>query len=252
LDFRIHDRILRIAPPTRAALLAEVSSRLRAGRGFALATLNLDHLVKLPRDPAFLDAYARHDLVVADGNPVVWLSRLAGQPVEVMPGSDLIEPLAHVAAETSTSLALVGSTEAALVRAAEGLRARIPGLDIAARIAPPMGFAPLEDQGAEVIEALEASGAGLCFIALGAPKQEIFAARAHASLPHIGFASIGAGLDFIAGRQRRAPLWVRRIAMEWLWRLLSDPRRLLLRYTRCALILPGLAWRAWRQRAHCP
>lgn len=111
-----------------------------------------------------------------------------------------------------------------------------------------MGFAPLGDQGADVIKALEASGAGLCLVALGAPKQEIFAARANAALPHMGFASIGAGLDFIAGRQRRAPLRVRRVAMEWLWRMLSDPRRLLLRYTRCALILPGLAWRAWRTR----
>ncbi|GAW36143.1 putative N-acetylmannosaminyltransferase [Roseovarius sp. A-2] len=252
MDFRIHDRTLRIAPPTRTALLAEISDRLRAGRGFALATLNLDHLVKLPRDQEFLDAYARHDLVVADGNPVVWLSRLAKAPVELMPGSDLIEPLARLAAESGTPLALVGSTEAALNGAEDGLRARVPDLKIAVRIAPPMGFAPLGDQGAEVIETLEASGAGLCFLALGAPKQEVFAARAHAALPHIGFASIGAGLDFIAGRQRRAPLWVRRIAMEWLWRLLSNPRRMTLRYSRCALILPGLAWRAWRQGAHRP
>ena len=249
MDFRIHDRTLRVAPPTRAALLATLSDRLRAGRGFALATLNLDHLAKLPCDPAFLDAYARHDFVVADGNPVVWLSRLAGHPVDLIPGSDLIEPIARIAAETGTPLALVGTTEDALAGAEESLRTRVPGLCITARIAPPMGFTPLGDQGAEVIKALEASGAGLCFLALGAPKQEVFAARAHAALPHMGFASIGAGLDFIAGRQRRAPLWVRRIAMEWLWRMLSDPRRLLLRYTRCALILPGLAWRAWRMRS---
>jgi exopolysaccharide biosynthesis WecB/TagA/CpsF family protein len=169
--------------------------------------------------------------------------------VELMPGSDLIEPLARLAAKSGTQLALVGSTEAALNAAEDGLRARVPGLEIAARIAPPMGFAPLGDQGAEVIEALEASGARLCFLAFGAPKQEVFAARAHAALPHMGFVSIGAGLDFIAGHQRRAPLWVRRIAMEWLWRLLSDPRRMALRYMRCALILPGLAWRAWRQGA---
>ena len=76
MDFRIHDRTLRIAPRTRAGLLADLSDRLRSRRGFALATINLDHLVKLPRDRQFLDAYARHDFVVADGNPVVWLSRL--------------------------------------------------------------------------------------------------------------------------------------------------------------------------------
>ena len=248
MDFRIHDRTLHIAPRTRAGLLADLSDRLRARRGFALATINLDHLVKLPRDREFLDAYARHDFVVADGNPVVWLSRLAGAPVELVSGSDLIEPLARIAAETGTPLALVGSTETALQRAEDHLRTHVPGLEIAVRIAPPMGFSPLGDQGADVIKALETSGAGLCLVALGAPKQEIFAARAYAVLPHMGFASIGAGLDFIAGRQRRAPLRLRRIAMEWLWRMLSDPRRLFLRYTRCALILPGLAWRAWRMR----
>jgi exopolysaccharide biosynthesis WecB/TagA/CpsF family protein len=99
-----------------------------------------------------------------------------------------------------------------------------------------------------VIAVLRASGAGLCLLALGAPKQEIFAARAHAALPHMGFASIGAGLDFIAGKQPRAPLWVRRLALEWLWRALSSPRRMLPRYARCVAILPGLMREAWRLR----
>ncbi len=83
---------------TRAGLLAEVARRLDRGEGFALATLNVDHLVKLRRDPAFAAAYATLDLVTADGNPVVWLSRLGGQPVELIPGSDLIVPLMRVAA----------------------------------------------------------------------------------------------------------------------------------------------------------
>jgi UDP-N-acetyl-D-mannosaminuronic acid transferase (WecB/TagA/CpsF family) len=63
----------------------------------------------------------------------------------------------------------------------------------------------------------------------------------------MGFVSIGAGLDFIAGFQTRAPLWVRRIAMEWLWRMLSDPRRLAKRYLDCALVLPDLALAARKQ-----
>jgi UDP-N-acetyl-D-mannosaminuronic acid transferase (WecB/TagA/CpsF family) len=64
----------------------------------------------------------------------------------------------------------------------------------------------------------------------------------------MGFASIGAGLDFIAGKQPRAPLWVRRLALEWLWRALSSPRRMLPRYARCVAILPGLMREAWRLR----
>ena len=248
MEFRIQDEVIRIAPRDASRLLSVLRDRFRARRGFALATLNLDHLVKLRHDSAFLAAYLRHDLVVADGNPVVWLSRLAGRPVGLVPGADMVVPMARLAAEAGASVALVGSTEAALHAAGEALCDRVPGLVIAARIAPPMGFDPLGAQGTEVIAALRASGAGLCLLALGAPKQEIFAARAHAALPHMGFASIGAGLDFIAGVQPRAPLWARRLALEWLWRMLSSPRRLVPRYARCAAILPRLMVAAWRLR----
>lgn len=249
LEFRIHDQVIRIAPPNRAALEHEIARRLRTGQGFALATLNLDHLVKLRQDSAFLDAYARHDLVVADGNPVVWLSRLAGRPVGLVPGSDMVLPMARIAAREGVSVALVGSTDAVLRATEAGLCAQVPGLTVAARIAPPMAFQPKGPQGDAVIARLRASGAGLCLLALGAPRQEIFAAHARAALPAVGFAAIGAGLDFVGGAQRRAPVWVRRLAMEWLWRLLTSPRRMVPRYARCAAILPAHAWQAWRMRS---
>lgn len=248
MEFRIHDQTLRIAPRDRDSLLTEVARRLAAAEGFALATLNLDHLVKLRRDSAFLAAYARHDLIVADGNPVVWLARLAGRPVGLVPGADMVVPLARLAAQAGQSVAVVGSTEAALRGAEEGLRAAVPGLRIAARIAPPMGFDPAGDAGAAVIAALGRSGARLCLLALGAPKQEIFAARARAALPQMGLASIGAGLDFIAGTQARAPRLVRRLALEWLWRMATQPRRLGPRYARCAALLPALVRDALRLR----
>lgn len=100
----------------------------------------------------------------------------------------------------------------------------------------------------EAIAALAASRARICFLALGAPKQEIFATYARTKLPQVGFVSIGAGLDFIAGTQRRAPVWVRRMAAEWLWRLLNDPGRLTGRYAACLAALPGLASKAVRMR----
>lgn len=227
--------------PTRGALLAALESRLAAGEGFTVATLNLDHVVKLRRDPAFRAAYGRHSHVVADGNPIVWLNRLAGQPTELVPGSDLVDPVAALAARMGAPIALVGSTEAALGAAAEALVRRHPGLKIAARIAPPMGFDPEGPGADEVIAQVRASGARVCFLALGAPKQEVFAARAAGDLPGVGFLSIGAGLDFLSGAQVRAPRWVRAIAAEWLWRLAGNPRRLAQRYGACLVILPGLA-----------
>lgn len=233
---------------TRDALWREVQACWDKGAGFALATINLDHVTKLERDVAFRDAYAAQDLVVADGNPVVWVSKIAGSPVELMPGSELIEPLSKLAARHGQKVALIGSSDEALAGAAEALRQTAPGLEVVLCIAPPYGFDPEGDAARDILEQVAESGATLVFIALGAPKQELFAAFGREIAPKAGFVSIGAGLDFLSGHQVRAPGWVRAIAMEWLWRMLSSPRRMVGRYTLCALALPGLAVRALGQR----
>ncbi len=224
--------------PTWDALNSELRKRFSTRRGFALATINLDHLVKLRNDKAFRKAYAQHDLIVADGNPIVWLSHLAKRPVELIPGSDLIEPVAKLAAQMNIPIAFFGSDAAVLEIAAAELQKRHPGLDVAIRIAPPMGFDPTGIAAMHLLDEIVGSGAGLCFVALGAPKQERFAAFGRARAPAMGFISIGAGLDFLAGRQTRAPRIVRTFALEWVWRMMLDPRRLALRYLQCIRILP--------------
>lgn len=234
--------------PTRDALFRSVQSRLAQRQGFALATLNLDHLTKLPVDPAFLAAYRAHDLVVADGNPVVWLSRLARRPVELMPGSEMILPLCDLCARMDLPVALVGSSDAALSGASAALTARVPGLRVCYTHAPPYGFDPEGPQADAIFAAVQNSGAALCFVALGAPKQEVFAARGRKMAPAVGFASIGAGLDFLSGHQVRAPKLMRMLALEWLWRALQSPARMVPRYARCFAILPGLALQALRER----
>lgn len=239
---------IAVTCPTRTGLLSEVDRRLRMGEGFALATLNLDHLVKLGGSAAFRRAYLAHDLVTADGNPITWMARAAGQRVELLPGADLVLPLARLAAGAGRKVALVGTTEDSLARAAEALRQAVPGLEIAVLDAPPMGFDPDSARAEALLRGLEAAEIGLCYLALGAPRQEMLAARGRARAPGVGFASIGAGLDFLSGHQRRAPLWVRRIQMEWLWRATTQPRRLAMRYIRAGLVLPGHMLRAWRQR----
>ncbi|SMY06877.1 WecB/TagA/CpsF family glycosyltransferase [Flavimaricola marinus] len=236
-----------VTVPDAEHLWSEVGARLRRHEGFALATLNLDHLVKLRNDAAFAAAYASQDLITADGNPVVWLSRLGGKEVALLPGADLVIPLAKLAVREGRSVALLGTTDPNLSKSAEALQAIVPGLEVALKIAPPMGFDPEGDAALDMFAQLEAAGVGLCFLALGAPKQEQLAARGRRLAPSVGFVSIGAGLDFLAGSQVRAPAWMRRIAMEWLWRMLRNPRRLAVRYARCAVILPGHTWRAWRQ-----
>ncbi len=233
---------------TQAALFHEVTQRLTAGEGFALATLNLDHLTKLPVDPVFADAYKAHDLVVADGRPIVWLSHLAHQPLELMPGSDMIVPLCELAARSNVPIALIGSSDEALEGAAKALCAKVADLRVAFTHAPPYGFDPSGDVADAILAELADSGAGLCFIALGAPKQEVFAARGRKIAPNVGFASIGAGLDFLSGHQVRAPRLMRMLALEWLWRAAQSPRRMVPRYAKCFAILPGLFLEALQRR----
>jgi N-acetylglucosaminyldiphosphoundecaprenol N-acetyl-beta-D-mannosaminyltransferase len=246
--FQFDQTRITVNVPDRTALAAGVSAHLRAGQGFALATINLDHLVKLTHDPAFRTAYAAQTLVVADGNPIVWLSRLARRPVTLVPGSDMVIPLARLAAAAGVKVALVGSSDAALAGAATHLAATASGIKITTQIAPPYGFDPGGPDADRILRQLQSDHIGLCFIALGAPKQELFAARGRSLAPNVGFASVGAGLDFLAGNQTRAPAWVRAIAMEWLWRALSSPRRLIPRYAACAAILPAQIIAAWKLR----
>ena len=176
-----------INTPTAAALFQDIERRFDASTGFTVATLNLDHVVKLRRDPAFRAAYSGHTHVVADGNPVVWLARLAGQhDVRLAPGSELVVPVAGRAARHGIPVALFGSTPDSLEDAAIQLREQFPDLQVACCLSPPMGFDPAGPAADEAIERLQASGARLVFLALGAPKQEIFAARHARGWLHVG------------------------------------------------------------------
>lgn len=252
VHFRFGKTAISVTHSDKAAVLKTAAEKMRAGTGFALATINLDHLTKLPEDRSFQKAYAAQDIVVADGNPIVWLSRLAGRPVSLVPGSDLVVPLARIAAETGRPLAMIGSTDQALQSAAARLKAGIPGLETGPCIAPPFGFDPEGAEARRILAEIAAVGPCLCLLALGAPKQEKLAALGRELAPQAGFASIGAGVDFLSGHQTRAPLWVRKIAMEWLWRMLQQPARLIPRYAACFAILPGHCRLALRQRRENP
>jgi exopolysaccharide biosynthesis WecB/TagA/CpsF family protein len=244
-----------VSVPDRGALLADLERRLLEQRGFSVATLNLDHIVKLKHDPAFRAAYAAQTHVTADGNPVVWLSHLAGQrDIRLVTGADTVMPVVALAARLGVPLGLFGSVETSLEAAARRLCADHPGLEVPFRQAPAMGFDPDGPAADAAIDAIAASGARVVLLALGAPKQERFAARAQRRLPQVGFLSIGAGIDFISGFQKRAPAWVRAARAEWLWRVASNPGRLAGRYGNCLLALPGLILKAlaWRRRNRMP
>lgn len=227
---------INLATPAQSIEAAGVAAERR--EPFTLYTLNLDHLVKLRRDERFRAAYAAADLVTADGAPVAALARRQCPDVIRTTGADLVEPLARAAAERGYPVFLFGATDtvlgAARDRFIEQTGARI---DVAGMEAPSQGFDPVGPEADAALDRIARSRARLCFVALGAPKQELFAARARERGVRCGFVCVGAALDFIAGTQRRAPALFQALNLEWMWRLASDPRRLTARYARCALLL---------------
>jgi len=207
-------------------------------------TLNLDHLVKMRKDAMFRRAYSRAELITADGFPIVLACSLQGKRVSRVAGSDLIAPISAAAARSGKSIYLFGSSLQVLTKASRILHERNPGLTIAGVFAPPQGFDPTSEDAHRCIVTIGNSGADLCLVALGAPKQEFFADHGKSLLPNVSFVCIGAGLDFIAGAQVRAPYWMRSLCLEWLWRAAGNPRRLLYRYLLCMAIAPGILSRA--------
>ncbi|MFN3869165.1 MAG: WecB/TagA/CpsF family glycosyltransferase [Hyphomicrobiaceae bacterium] len=227
---------------TEAEAVAAVVGAARRGEYASLFTLNLDHLVKLRTDRAFANAYARARFVTADGAPVVHLARSQSAAITRTTGADLVLPLADAAARCNLPVYLFGSSNAVLGEAGRRLAANTDGaLSIAGSEAPPMGFDPAGAEADKALHRIAASGARICFVALGAPKQEIFAARAADLGIPVVFVCIGAALDFIAGAQVRAPGFMQRHGLEWLWRLATNPRRLATRYAHCAVLYAELA-----------
>jgi exopolysaccharide biosynthesis WecB/TagA/CpsF family protein len=224
---------------TQEQALARVFADVAARRPFTLFTLNLDHLVKRRRDASFRAAYARARHVTADGHPVARLARRQDARVQQVTGSDLFLPLLSRAAAERMPVALFGASPDSLALAVERLASLCPGLVLAHAEAPPFGFDPLGAEAGAAAARIAQSGARLVVVALGAPKQELFSdrlAREHG----LGALAIGASIDFVSGAQVRAPAFLTRNGLEWLWRLAHDPRRLAARYAACALLLVEL------------
>lgn len=227
--------------------VTSIVTAARAGESFSVCTINLDHVEKLTREPEFRAAYRRARFVTADGFPIVALGRLAGVQLRRTTGADLVHPLCAEAGREEIPIFLLGSSRLTLHRTARRMAARYPGLTVAGSYSPGPKFDPYSAEADAAIAMIRASGARLCFVALGAPRQEIFAARCLDELDGTGFLCVGAALDFIAGTQNRAPSFTQKSGLEWAWRMLSDPRRLGPRYVKCMATIPKLVMRSLPQ-----
>lgn len=227
-----------ITAPNLDAAVAAITEKARDGKAFSVFTLNLDHLAKLRTNEAFRNAYRNADVVTADGWPVAWLARWQNRSIERATGADMLMPLLDAATNDGLPVFFFGASPETLDKAAKKLDEHSDGLlKIAGMLAPSIKFDPGGAEADAAIAKIAASEARLCIVALGAPKQEIFAQRAREKGLSCGMLCVGAAIDFVAGSQVRAPGCLRRSGLEWLWRLATNPRRFAWRYAQCALLL---------------
>jgi N-acetylglucosaminyldiphosphoundecaprenol N-acetyl-beta-D-mannosaminyltransferase len=209
-------------------LLAWADGRAAGPRVACFANTHVVSAARTDEDlRAALDAA---DLVLPDGWPVAWTMRRLGVPHQRrVAGPDLMDALCRRAARCGIGIYCYGSTPDTLERLGANLRRRHPRLRILGLESPT--FAPATDDELDATaERIATSGAGLVFVGLGAPRQEPRMQQLRARLAHGVLLGVGAAFDFHAGTARRAPRWMRRLGLEWLHRLASEPRRLLRRY----------------------
>ena len=221
----------RLHAMTMAQCVRHILAELDAGRGGWVATPNVDHLRRLRRDRIFAALCADANLVLADGMPLVWASRLQGTPLpERVSGSDLFWSLSAGAAERGHPIFLLGGAPGTAEAAAKVLKSHYPKLHIAGTHYPEMGFESDEKALANLERALCSAKPDIVYVALGSPKQEIIIARLRGRLPGSWWIPVGICFSFVSGEIHRAPKWMRRAGLEWLHRLAQEPRRLAKRY----------------------
>lgn len=229
------DRIDLMGMPVDAVseseALAAIVAALDAGRGGTVVTAHLEILRRHRTDPAVRRHFDDADLVVADGQPLVWASRIQRTPLpERVAGSELVWSLAAECALRGRSIYLLGGAPGAAMGAAQQLLRLYPGLEIAGVESPAFGF-DRDPVAMDAIRArLRAARPDVVLVALGFPKQERVIAELRADLPAAWFLGVGVSLSFIAGQVGRAPDWAMRYGLEWLHRLAQEPRRLFRRY----------------------
>ena len=212
------------------------------------AVVNAAKIVDASKDPVLKRTLLEADLVTADGMSIVWASRLLGQPLKQrVTGIDLFERLVERAAERGWSVYFLGSREESVRRVAEGFTKSHPNL----RIAGWRNGYFHQSESESVVEAIRTSKSDLLFVAMGSPAQELWIAS-NLERAGVRFAmGVGGSFDHVSGFARRAPGWMQRSGLEWIYRLMREPRRLWRRYLigNWAFVWQVVRHRLWGRKA---
>ena len=219
-----------LTPTTYEEATRVILDAARHRSGGVVSCFATHPLVEAARDPSFREKVNTFEMITPDGQPVRWALNLlhkAGLKDRVY-GPELTLRLCRAAAEQGVPIYLFGGSPEVIEALCSRLPEIFPGLQIAGAESPP--FRPLtEEEDDAAVSRINQSGAGIVFIGLGCPKQDLFAYEHRRRIEAVQLC-VGAAFDFHAGRMKTAPGWMQRLGLEWLFRLIQEPRRLWRRY----------------------
>ncbi len=235
-------------------VIGRIEELIRNRRPSMVVTPNVDHVLRMQRDDTYADLVRNADLVLPDGQPLVWSSRLLGRPLKQrVAGSDLFMRLCERATEAGYRVFLLGGAPGIAQQAGKQLRRRFEGFTLAGTYCPPYGFEHNPEEKAKVIKAIRQADPDILFVGLGSPKQERWIAdNMHQCVVPVCI-GVGISFSFASGHVKRAPKWMQKMGFEWLHRLCCEPRRLWRRYllrgpTFVPLLIRELiAYRLWKR-----
>ncbi len=211
--------------------LEAIEKLIQQNKNAYVVTPNVDHIVMLEKDKEFADAYKNADLVLTDGKPLIWISRYYKIFIkEKISGSDLFPRICEMAAKKQYKMFFLGAAEGVAAKAANNLTMRYPGLKVVGTYSPPYGFEKQEQEIYKIIDIVRSAAPDILIVGLGAPKQEKFINNNRSSLGVPVSLGLGASLDFEAGDVKRAPGWMSDLGLEWMYRIIQEPKRMSKRY----------------------
>lgn len=216
---------------TMTETVEAIEHMIASGKKSYIVAINVDVVMKIENDPYLKKIVDSADMVLVDGKPLVWISKLHGKPLKAkISGSDLVPLLCRVSAEKGYKIFIIGGREGIAAQAKAKLESKLPRIQIVGTYAPPFGFEKNEEELERINRMISDVHPDLLITCFGCPKQEKWIYENIGKYDAKVSICAGATVDFLAGNIKRAPRWMSEHGLEWFYRFLQEPRRMFKRY----------------------